>query len=182
MPVKYSANLTEANDEPLRKIAAEAIASADRRAAERGSPREDGRRAGERLHRRKACRQRAQRRGDLHGHAGPHNVRVKSAGFLDSQASVVALPVATTDVALSQMPAESTQTNWKRMGGFIGLGAGAVFGSVAVISSVQVASIQGDARYTAYRGLFTENVDGRLRAREPQGHPGRLHRRREDGP
>ncbi|WP_437295880.1 PEGA domain-containing protein [Sorangium sp. So ce426] len=159
VPVKYSANLTEANDEPLRKIAAEAIAKLTggppsgalrvRTGAAQASVFIDGKPAGN-VHNGEATFTVA---------AGPHDVRVKSAGFLDSQASVVVLPVATTDVALSQMPAESTRTNWKRMGGFIGLGAGAVFGSVAVISSVQVASIQSDARYVAYRGLFTENVE-----------------------
>ncbi|WP_437277709.1 PEGA domain-containing protein [Sorangium sp. So ce375] len=158
VPVKYSANLTEANDEPLRKIAADAIA-----ALTGGPP------SGSLRVRTGAAQASVFIDGKPAGHvqngeatftvtAGPHSVRVKSAGFLDSQASVVVLPVTTTDVALSQMPAEASQANWKRMGGFIGLGAGAVFGSVAILSSVQVASIQGDARYAAYRGLFPANV------------------------
>ncbi|WP_437599198.1 PEGA domain-containing protein [Sorangium sp. So ce590] len=159
VPVKHSANLTEANDEPLRKIAADAVAALTggqpegslrvRTGAAQASVLIDGKPAGN------------VQNGEatFTVTAGPHRVRVKSSGYLDSEASVVVLPVATTDVALSQMPAEPSQSNWKRMGGFIGLGAGAVFGTVAVISSVQVASIQGDPRYTAYRGLFLTEVE-----------------------
>ncbi len=159
VPVKHSANLTEANDEPLRKIAADAIAALT------GGPPEGSLRV-----RTGAAQASVLIDGKPVGNvqngeatftvtAGPHRVRVKSSGFLDSEASVVVLPVATTDVALSQMPAEPSQSNWKRVGGFIGLGAGAVFGTVAVISSVQVASIQNDPRYTAYRGLFLTGVE-----------------------
>ncbi len=159
VPVKHSANLTEANDEPLRKIAADAIAALT------GGPPEGSLRV-----RTGAAQASVLIDGKPVGNvqngeatftvtAGPHRVRVKSSGFLDSEASVVVLPVATTDVALSQMPAEPSQSNWKRVGGFIGLGAGAVFGTVAVISSVQVASIQSDPRYTAYRGLFLTGVE-----------------------
>lgn len=158
VPVKYSANLNEAHDEPLRRIAADAVAALTggppkgslrvRTGAAQASVLIDGKPAGN------------VQNGEatFTVTAGPHKVRVRSAGFLDSEASVVVVPVATTDVALSQMPAEPSQSNWKRVGGFIGLGAGAVFGTVAVISSVQVASIQSDARYTAYRGLFPTDV------------------------
>ncbi|WP_437926622.1 hypothetical protein WMF37_47785 [Sorangium sp. So ce291] len=158
VPVKYSANLTEANDEPLRKIAADALATLTggppmgalrvRTGAAQASVLIDGKPAGN-----------VQRgEGIFKVTAGPHRVLVKSTGFLDAEASVVALPIATTDIALSQMPSESPSSNWKRVGGFIGLGAGAAFGTVAVISSVQVASIQADAKYEAYRGLFDTGV------------------------
>lgn len=159
VPVKHSANLTEANDEPLRKIAADAVAALTggppqgslrvRTGAAHASVLIDGKPAGN------------VQNGEatFTVTAGPHRVRVKSTGFLDSEASVVVLPGATPDVALSQMPAEPPQSNWKRVGGFIGLGAGAAFGTVAVISSVQVASIQSDPRYTAYRGLFLTDVE-----------------------
>ncbi|AUX26806.1 hypothetical protein SOCEGT47_073760 [Sorangium cellulosum] len=158
VPVKYSANLTEANDESLRAIAADAIAALTggpprgslrvRTGASRASVLIDGKPAG------------LVQNGEatFTVTAGPHRVLVKSTGFLDAEASVVVRPVATTDVALSQMPDESSQLDWKRLGGFVGLGAGAVFGTVGVISSVQVASIQGDARYDAYRALFDQSV------------------------
>ncbi|WP_437778753.1 hypothetical protein [Sorangium sp. So ce1097] len=159
VPVKYSANLTEGNDESLRKIAGDAIAALTggppqgslrvRTGAAEASVLIDGKPVG-----------RVQNgEGVFTVTAGPHKVLVQSTGFLDSEASVVVLPVATTDIALSQMPAESSQTNWKRVGGFIGLGAGAVFGTVGIISSVQVATIQSDARYDAYRGLFGTEVE-----------------------
>lgn len=158
VPVKYSANLTEANDEPLRKIAADALATLTggppqgslrvRTGAAEASVLIDGKPVGKVQN----------GEGVFTVAVGPHKVLVKSTGFLDAEASVLVRPIATTDIALSQMPADASQTNWKRVGGFIGLGAGAVFGTVGVISSVQVASIQGDARYDAYRNLFGTEV------------------------
>ncbi|WP_104986207.1 PEGA domain-containing protein [Sorangium cellulosum] len=159
VPVKHSANLTEGNDETLRKIAADAVAALTggppkgslrvRTGAAQATVLIDGKAAG------------AVQNGEatFTVTTGPHRVIVKSPGFLDAEASVTVQPVATTDVALSQVPVESSQPGWKRVGGFVGLGAGAVFGTVAVISSIQVATVPSDPRFKAYRALFDRKVE-----------------------
>src|SRR6185503_11419869 len=126
VPVSYSANLTEANDEALRKIATDAINQLT------GGPPKGS------IHV-KAGNVQGQvfidgtPMGALQGGegtfmipSGPHKITVKASGFADGETQAVVKPTgAPTEVTVALVPMESkTPTNWKRIGGFTLLGAG----------------------------------------------------------
>lgn len=153
-PLEYSANLTEANDDSLKKIAADAITnltggppkgSVHVRAGDvAGQVFLDGQpvgalKAGE---------------GTFMVPSGPHRVTVKALGFADSENQIVVKPrAAPTELTLTLVAAAGpSTTNWKRIGGYGALGAGVAFGIVGVVSAVQVKSAQ-DAIDPARTGI-----------------------------
>ncbi len=144
--VSYSANLTEANDDALRRVAQETM---DKLTG--GPPKGtvhvkvgkdiagqvfiDGQPVGAL----------SAGEGKFSYPAGAHKVSVKAEGYSSVETPVSVKPQATSEVAVTLVPLESAQpTNWKRIGGFVGIGAGVVFGAVGAISGVSVLSKQND--------------------------------------
>jgi hypothetical protein len=153
VPLEYTANLTEANEEALRKIAEHSMEELTGGAPKgpvhiragdvAGQVFIDGQPIG------------ALKSGDANFMvpSGTHKVTVKAVGYLDSDAQVVVKP--------TQVPAEVSLTmvaepitagmNWKRVAGFGALGVGVVFAVVGIASSVEVNSVNSDPNYQKYR-------------------------------
>jgi hypothetical protein len=161
VPLEYTANLTEANEEALKKIA---VQSMDQLTG--GSPKGplhvragnvsaqvflDGSPVG------------ALKNGDgtFMVPSGPHKVTVKALGYADIESQVVVKPTTTpAEVSFTMVArADGGGANWKRIAGFGALGVGVVFTAVGIASSVQVSSVNNDASYTQYRTLDGSSSD-----------------------
>lgn len=151
-PVEYSANLTEPNDEALRKVANDAL-----QALTGGAPMgkvhvKAGTVAGQVFIDGKPVGALANGEGTFSAGSGQHRVMVKAPGYLDVESQAVVKPNVTADVTLTPLPAEvSEPTNWKKIGGYIGIGAGAAFGVVGLVGSIKVAGIRGEKVIDDYR-------------------------------
>jgi hypothetical protein len=142
--ITYSANLTEANDEALRKIARDAIGEltggppkgmvhVKAGGAVEGQVFIDGQPAGALVN----------GEGTFPAPAGDHKIVVKAPGYSSVESPVAVKPAATAEVVVTMVPLEtSTPINWKRIGGFAGIGAGVAFGVVGVVSSVRIGGLQ----------------------------------------
>ena len=161
VPLEYTANLTEANEDALKKIASRAIEDLTggppkgpvhiRAGSVAGQVFIDGQpigalKGGE---------------GSFMVPSGPHKITVKALDFADSEAQVLVKPTQTpAEVSLTMVPqATSTGTNWKRIGGFGALGVGVVFAVVGVASSVEVNSVNNDPNYQKYRMIQGSSPD-----------------------
>lgn len=148
--ITYSANLTEANDEALRKIARDAIGTLT------GGPPKgtvhvkaggdvegqvfiDGQPAGALVN----------GEGTFPAPSGDHKIVVKAPGYSSVESPVAVKPAATAEVVVTMVPLDKgTPINWKRIGGFAGIGAGVAFGIVGVVGSVRVQGLQGELNDT----------------------------------
>lgn len=142
-PVEYSANLTDQNDDSLKRIAADAIGNLTggppkgsihvKAAGVGGQVFVDGQpigalKGGE---------------GTFPLPAGPHKVTVKAVGYADYDAQVVVRPTgAPTEVNTTLVSAGSGPANWKRIGGFTALGVGVATAVVGFVSMAQVNGAQ----------------------------------------
>jgi hypothetical protein len=141
----YSANLTEAGDDSLKRIATEAVAQLT------GGPPKGG------VHVKTMNTVPGQvfidgqpvgalkgGEGTFMAPAGPHKVTVKALGYADFDAQVVVQPTgAPAEVSLTMLATgDSGPRNWKRIGGFIALGAGAAFAIGGGIAAGLVSSAQ----------------------------------------
>jgi hypothetical protein len=143
-PIEYSQNLTDQNDDSLRKVATDAIANLT------GGPPKGG------IH---------VRAGDVAGQvfidgqpvgalkngdgtfmvpAGPHKVVVKAVGYADTEKQIVVKPTgAPLDLNLTLLATGGGSSfNGKRVGGYAALGAGVAFAVVGLVSALQVKSAQ----------------------------------------
>lgn len=144
--VKYSANLTEANDEALRKIARDAIMTLT------GGPpkgtihvKASGDVAGQVFIDGQPVGALTNGEGTFPAPAGEHKVVVKAPGFSSVESPVKVTPAAAADVIVTLVPLDQGKpTNWKRIGGFAGIGAGVAFGVVGIVGTVKVGGLQGE--------------------------------------
>lgn len=142
--LKYSANLTEANDESLRQIATKAINDLT------GGPPQgtvhvkvSGDVAGQVFIDGQPVGSLTNGEGTFPAPAGPHKVVVKAPGYSSVESPVVVKPAVAADVVVTLVPLESPKpTNFKRIGGFAAVGAGVAFGVVGVVSSVKMGGLQ----------------------------------------
>jgi hypothetical protein len=160
-PVRYSANLKDANDDALIKIATEVVAAIT------GGPPKGALRVtttgvagqlyidGEPL-------------GALPGDgmtvqlaAGKHTVVARAAGHADAEMTVVIKPGSTIEIALKlEKVGESRPTDARMMGGFIGVGLGVAAGAVGLWGALEVNKVRTDDQYEGYRKQFSgETVD-----------------------
>jgi hypothetical protein len=161
VPIEYTANLTEANEEALRKIAVQTIDHLTggppkgpvhiRAGTVAGQVFLDGQPIG------------ALKSGDgsFMVPSGPHKITVKALGFADSESQVLIKPTPTpAEVSLTMVAqAETTGVNWKRYAGFGALGVGVIFAIVGIASSVEVNSVNNDPNLTKYRMLNGSSSD-----------------------
>jgi len=159
--VEYSANLTEPQDEGLKKVATEAIMKLTD-----GPPKGEvkvsaGGIAGQVFVDGQPLGALTGGQGSFFVPSGKHEVIVKAPGYADMVSEIMVKPTAPTDVTVVPVVVgEKTPTNWKRIGGFVALGAGVGFGAVGVLGSAQVNGLNKDANYSAFRQRYatTANV------------------------
>lgn len=157
-PIEYSANLTEPNDEALARVANDALT-----ALTGGPPRgtvhvKAGTVAGQVFIDGQPVGALVNGQGTFPASAGSRRILVKSPGYLDVESSVVVKPTVTADVSLTPLPVNVQEpTNWRRVGGFVGLGGGVAFGAVGLVSALQVLSVRNDDQFKAYAEGFSSS-------------------------
>lgn len=143
-PVEYSQNLTDQNDDALRKIAAEAIEQLTGGPPKGGIRVRAGSIAGQVFIDGQPVGALKSGDGTFMVPSGPHKVTVKAIGYADYEAQIVVKPTGTpTELSVTLVPAgDRSPINGKRIGGFVSLGAGVAFGVVGLVSALQVNSAQ----------------------------------------
>lgn len=141
--VTYSANLTEANDESLSRIASDAVGALTggapagkvvlRVGTVNGQVLEDGRPVGSIVN----------GQATLTLPPGRHALVVRGSGTTDLETFVEVKPRGTTEVTLQPQEPE-TGPDWQKIGGFTALGLGVGFAAVGVISSLRIGSLEDD--------------------------------------
>jgi hypothetical protein len=149
----YTSNLTEANDEALKKVANDAIAQITGGPPKGGIHVRAGNVAGQVFVDGQPLGALKEGDGAFLVPSGPHKVTVKALGYNDMETQVVVKPTgAPTEVSLAMIPAaDRSPINWKRVGGFGALGVGVITGVVGLVSAVKVNGVVGDKSYDAYR-------------------------------
>ncbi|MEZ4309748.1 MAG: carboxypeptidase-like regulatory domain-containing protein [Polyangiaceae bacterium] len=139
IPLEYSANLTEPTDDALRKVTNDALVSLTG-----GPPKgqlhvKAGTVSGQVFVDDQPVGALTNGEGTFSVPSGPRKVTVKAPGFSDAETSTVVKPTGTVDVALTPHPAgDSKPVDFRKVGGFIGIGAGALLVGLGVVSSLQV--------------------------------------------
>jgi type II secretory pathway pseudopilin PulG len=144
-PLEYTSNLTEANDDALKKIAGEAIAQLTGGPPKAGIHVRVGSAAGQVFVDGEPVGALKDGEGTFMVLSGPHKVTVKAVGYADMESQVVVKPNGTpTEVSLALVPvSDTTPLNGKRIGGFSAIGVGVVFGIVGIAAAAKVNSVQG---------------------------------------
>jgi hypothetical protein len=158
-PIEYSANLTEANDESLKKIAADAISNLTGGPPKGGVHVRAGNVPGQVFLDGQPIGALKAGDGTFMVPSGPHRLTVKAVGFAESESQIVVKPTgapAEVNVSLVSVGGGGT-TNLKRIGGYVSLGAGVAFGVVGIVSALQVKNAQ-DAIESARKGV-SSSVD-----------------------
>jgi len=141
----YTSNLTEANDDALKRIAGEAITQLTGGPPKGGIHVHVGSVAGQVFVDGQPLGALKGGEGTFMVPSGPHKVTVKAVGYADMESQVTVKPTgAPTEVSVTMIAqGDRTPLNGKRIAGFSALGVGAVFGIVGVASAAQVNSVQG---------------------------------------
>ncbi len=142
--VDYSSNLTEANDDSLKKLAGETIAQLTGGPPKSGIHVRAGSVPGQVFIDGQPVGALKAGEGTFSTPSGPHRVTVKAAGFADMDSQVVVKPTgAPAEVNLVMVPVgEASPTNWRRIGGFGAIGLGVVSAVIGIASAAQVSSAQ----------------------------------------
>lgn len=157
--LEYSANLTEAQDEALKKVASDAFL-----ALSGGPPKGEvkvkaGSVAGQVFIDGQPQGALTSGEGTFFIPAGPHELVVRAPGYADMSTQITVKPNSPTDVVVAPVKAgDTTPTNWKRIGGFAALGVGVVSAGVGIFESVQVVGYRDQfsdyqKRYTSEQNL-----------------------------
>jgi hypothetical protein len=141
--LSYSANLTEANDEALKKVATDAITQLTG-----GPPKgqlhvKAGNVSGQVFVDGQPVGALSGGEGTFSVPSGQRKITVKAPGFSDAETTTVVKPTGTVDVALNPQGAgDNKPLDFRKVGGFVGLGTGALLIGLGIVSSVQVNDAQ----------------------------------------
>ena len=141
--VDYSANLTEPNDEALKKVATDAITQLTG-----GPPKgqlhvKAGNVTGQVFVDGVPVGALTNGEGTFAVPSGQRKITVKATGFNDAETTTVVKPTGTVDVALNPLAlGDSKPIDFRKVGGFVGIGAGALLIGLGVVSSLQVNDAQ----------------------------------------
>lgn len=157
----YSANLTEPQEEALKKVASDAINKLTD-----GPPKGEvkvsaGNIAGQVFVDGQPLGALTSGQGTFFVPSGKHELIVKAPGYADMVSEVTVKPTSPTDVTVVPVAmGEKTPTNWKRIGGFAALGAAVGFGAVGVYGSYTIGELNKNEDYKQKRKIYatTTNV------------------------
>lgn len=172
-PLKYSANLTESDEDSLKKVAVVALNSVTggapkgelriNAAVSTGQVFVDGQPFGAL----------AGGKASIFLPSGEHKIVIKAQGHSDAASTVSVKPTAPTDVTLNPVPlTPETKINWKRIGGFAAVGAGGVFAAVGIVGTAQVASMQSQFDDNEFVKKTPSNRNACDDARQSPSDPG----------
>jgi len=156
----YSANLTEPQEEALKKVAADAVLKLTD-----GPPKGEvkvsaGGIAGQVFVDGQPLGALTGGQGSFFVPSGKHELIVKAPGYADMVSEITVKPTSPTDVTVVPVAVgEKTPTNWKRIGGFAALGAGVGFGALGIYQSLEVDRISKDKGYETFRNRYSSNIN-----------------------
>lgn len=141
--VDYSANLTEPQDEALKKVAMDAILKLTD-----GPPKGEvkvsaGGIAAQVFVDGQPLGALTGGQGTFFVPSGKHELVVKAPGYADMISEITVKPTSPTDVTVVPVAvAEKKPINWRRVGGFAAIGAGVGFGALGIVNSVEVYNLK----------------------------------------
>jgi len=157
--LEYSANLTEAQDESLKKIATEALDKLTD-----GPPKGEvkvkaGTVAGQVFVDGQPQGALTNGEGSFFIPSGQHELVIKAPGYADMTTTITVKPTSPTDVSVSPVKTgDKTPLNIKRIAGFGALGAGVAFAGVGLFGSLKVRGASGEFSPFAERFSTEQNV------------------------
>jgi hypothetical protein len=160
VPLNYSANLTEPNEEALKKVAEDAL---DQLTS--GPPKgwvhvKAGNIGGQVFIDGVPVGALTAGNGTFPLGSGAHQVVVKAPSYIDAEVQVSVKPNAITDAEVTLVPAEvKSETNLRRIGGFVGIGAGVAFGVAGIVSSVQVNGVKSDPTFQDFASRYAPSTN-----------------------
>jgi hypothetical protein len=152
--VTYSSNLTEANDDALRRIATGAVTELTGGPPKGSIHVKAGNIPGEVFVDGQPVGSLQGGQGTFVSPSGSHRITVKAPGYADAEAQVQVRPTgAPAEVTVALIPLEAgPPTNWRMIGGFSALGLGVAFGVVGLASSLKVYGIDKEANNDGSNG------------------------------
>ncbi len=156
----YSANLTEPQEEALKKVAADAVLKLTD-----GPPKGEvkvsaGGIAGQVFVDGQPLGALTGGQGSFFVPSGKHELIVKAPGYADMVSEITVKPTSPTDVTVVPvLMGEKTPTNWKRIGGFAALGAGVGFAGLGIVGSYQIGKLNEEPGYTDYRNRYSSKIN-----------------------
>lgn len=143
--VDYSANLTEPTDDALKKVATDAVVALTGGAAKGTIKIQAGNVPGQVFADGEPIGALDNGNGVFSLPVGTHKIVVRAQGYADMEASVTVKPNDSASVSLTPVVQEpETPTNWRRIGGFVGLGAGVAFGAVGLFGALTTNAANND--------------------------------------
>ena len=171
--IKYSANLTDANDDFLVQVAQEAVAKATGGPPQGGVKIATGGVAGQVFVDGEPVGALSPEGTTIQLPAGEHRVVVKAPGYADAQGTAHVRPATTTELSLTMVEAEEEDPVDVRMvGGFVSLGVGVASGAVGLWAALSVNSVQNDPAFEAYASGIANTQDACEQASAGQQVPG----------
>jgi hypothetical protein len=160
IPLGYSANLTEPNDDALKKISNDAIGQLTGGPPSGSVNVRAGNLPGQVFIDGKPVGAIAPAGGTFSLPAGQHTVAVRAQGYSEAQSVVQIKPNGTAEVSVTlvAVTAES-KTDWRKIGGGVSLGLGVASAVVGFVSMTPVKSVQDDDSFKQYQSKFTSDVD-----------------------
>ncbi len=151
--LEYTSNLTEGNDETLKKLALDAMNQLTGGPPKGGVHVKAGRVNGQVFIDGQPIGALKEGDGTYLVPSGQHKVTVKAIGYADAEANVTVKPTgAASEISFSLIPVkEKTVINGRLIGGAVSLGVGVASGIVGLVSSLQVNSAVNDKIYADYR-------------------------------
>jgi hypothetical protein len=158
--VNYSSNLTEPTDDALKKVASDALMTLTGGPPKGSLQIKAGDVPGQVFVDGQPIGALTAGEGMFSLPAGSHKVLVRAVGYADMESTVVVKPNATASISLSPSTTEAdSPTNWRRIGGFIGLGSGVAFGAIGLYGSLRVFSIDGSSEFEKFRNQYPGEDD-----------------------
>jgi hypothetical protein len=150
--LRYSANLTDANDDALIKVARNALDAATGGAPQGGLTVSSGGVAGQVYIDDSPMGALPPEGTTFQLPAGEHKVVVKAPGFADAESTVLVKPATTVEVTLSMVEVEeATPLDLRMILGFTALGVGVGTGAVGLWAALEVNGQATDDQYDRFR-------------------------------
>jgi len=160
VPIEYSANLTDPNDDALIAIARKAVEDATGGTPKGALTLSTGGVAGQLFVDDKPLGALPAEGGTFQLDAGRHRIVVKAPGYADAETSVVVQPATTVEASLTMVEAEDdTPLDLRMIFGISAMVVGAGAGAVGLWQALEVNSIESDGTWEAVKANVPENLD-----------------------
>jgi hypothetical protein len=160
VPIRYSANLTDPNDDSLMELANKWIDEATGGAPKGSLKITTGGVAGQLFMDDAPVGALSAEGGTFKLPAGRHRIVVKAPGYADAETTVVVRPATTVEANLTLVETEEGEGADVRMiGGFAAVAVGAGLGGVGLWQSLEVNEVRGDPRMANYRSRLTQSIN-----------------------